>query len=76
MNKRLICEPLLSLKKSGQTEVKEETLSIPILEEEFPQCQKTTVRSCNKISLRVPICPQNICYLSHSFRKSLLMLCM
>lgn len=36
MNKRLICEPLLSLKKSGQTEVKEETLSIPILEEEFP----------------------------------------
>lgn len=44
MNKRLICEPLLSLKKSGQTEVKEETLSIPILEEEFPQCQKTTVR--------------------------------
>lgn len=27
-------------KKSVQTEVKEETLSIPILEEEFPQCQK------------------------------------
>lgn len=48
MSKRLICEPLLSLKKkkkkSGQTEVKEENLSIPILEEEFPQCQKTTVR--------------------------------